>query len=217
MTLEDMSTLDRRVDNGLISKDLVTHTLSLKTWSFCDKVVFVSGERPTPWRSWVSAAGRQSQGEDSISLKIDCCYMMNHDDIPHINKAVGVATRSTKAHKWNSRSGSSFDILESTAWIREVVVHSQKKRKGWCHQKYCYCNHQWQNYFDNYFFPAQELASSAVSASRLLVCGRGLKRFIKSPLVISIKVTIKRMRFAWLIKMKILILSLSCWGKDMSE
>lgn len=27
-------------------------------------------------------------------------------------------------------SGSSFDILESTAWIREVVVHNQKKRKG---------------------------------------------------------------------------------------
>ena len=33
-------------------------------------------------------------------------------------------------HDDDDRSGSSFDILESTAWIREVVVHSQKKRKG---------------------------------------------------------------------------------------
>ena len=151
MTLEDMSTLDRRVDNCLISKDLVTHTLnrSLKTWSFCDKVVFVSGERPTPWRSWVSAAGRQSQGKDSISLRIDYCYRRDHDEwwlcnTYNINlswhvKAVGVTTRSTKAHKRNSSSGSSFDILESTAWIREVVVHNQKKRKGWFHQEHCYC------------------------------------------------------------------------------
>ena len=124
----------------VLSVKILLFTLWMEAWRldlFCDKVVFVSGEKPAPWRSWVSAAGRQSQGEDSISLKIDCCYMMNQDDIPHINKAVGVATRLTKARKWNSRSGSSFDILESTAWIREVVVHSQKKRKGWFHQEHC--------------------------------------------------------------------------------
>ncbi len=27
------------------------------------------------------------------------------------------------------RSGSSVDVLESTAWIREVIIHYQKKKK----------------------------------------------------------------------------------------
>ena len=40
----------------------------------------------------------------------------------------------------DTRSGSSFDILESTAWIREVVVQSQKRRKG-CHFDHHYHHH----------------------------------------------------------------------------
>jgi hypothetical protein len=44
------------------------------------------------------------------------------------------------------RSGSSVDVLESTAWIREVIIHYQKKKKigNPCH-KGTYSIKKWQS------------------------------------------------------------------------
>ena len=85
-------------------------------------------------------------------------------------------------HDDDDRSGSSFDILESTAWIREVVVHSQKKRKGF---------HRHHHHFHHH--NPQELGSFAVSVFRLLALGRGSRRFIKS-LLVNIMLTNRMMR-----------------------
>ena len=108
-------------------------------------------------------------------------------------------------HDDDDRSGSSFDILESTAWIREVVVHSQKKRKGFHrhhHHFHHHCLHGLLDHHNLYHFHPhihhhhhnpQELGSFAVSVFRLLALGRGSRRFIKS-LLVNIMLTNRMMR-----------------------
>ena len=94
----------------------------------------------------------------------------------------------------DTRSGSSFDILESTAWIREVVVQSQKRRKG-CHFDHHYHHHHRHlDYYHHHYFQichySQGLGSFAVSVFLLLASGKGLRRFTKSLLVIIIIIII---------------------------